>query len=220
MPAPAFITTSWNAPPLTIIWCALVVLLRLIQPSSVNESPTSRLLESGTRTLSSTPSSVTAVLLMPAAPSSAPPRYVPWLADGDESFAVVPVSSSKRQQPRACSAVAQDSNDGRIVRPLITAAPVPIVPTAVAVPVARLIVYSRVSESALFVSAAKAVPPGSTSKPPSAAAPRVNPSGPRSVTVPVFGLGVAFTPPIRASELVARLIAYRVVCVVPAKLRS
>jgi hypothetical protein len=75
----------------------------LIQPSRLNVLPTSRLLESGTRTLSSTPSIETAWLSTPGTPSVGPPRYVPWLRNVEESVAIVPDVSSKCQQPRTAS---------------------------------------------------------------------------------------------------------------------
>ena len=74
---------------------------RLIQPSIVNDVPTSSEFASGTRPVSLTPSYEAAVFasptIAPAAPSVTPPRYVPLFAFGDESSSAVPDGSPKRQ---------------------------------------------------------------------------------------------------------------------------
>ena len=64
--------------PLFISWWVVAVVLRLIQPSAVNVSPTSSEAESGTRPRSSTPSKLAAVFgspdSAPVTPTNTPPR--------------------------------------------------------------------------------------------------------------------------------------------------
>ena len=81
--------------------CVCAVELRLIQPSTLNVSPTSSVLASGTRIVSLMPSMRTALFPPPArapgTPRTGPLTYVPLLALPLESSAVRPEASPKRQ---------------------------------------------------------------------------------------------------------------------------